>query len=69
MIKIYIQYSEFKASTSCSKVLNVKSICNAVKDFTVSAKLLKNPEWWQNFQYATLYSVYIHLEMIRVFWA
>jgi len=33
MIKIYIQYSEFRASPSCSKILNVKGIFNTVKIF------------------------------------
>jgi len=32
-VKIYIQYNEFRASASCSKILNVKSILNRVKIF------------------------------------
>ena len=31
--KIYIQFSEFRASASCSKLLNVKSTLNTVKIF------------------------------------
>jgi len=32
-VKMYIQYSEFRASASCSKILNAKSILNTVKNF------------------------------------
>jgi len=32
-VKKYIQYNEFKASASCSKFLNVKSILNTMKIF------------------------------------
>ena len=35
--KIYIQYSEFRASASCSKILNAKSILNIVKNFRESS--------------------------------
>jgi len=41
----------FRASASCSKILNVKSTFNTVKNsratlfFRASAELLKNPEW------------------------
>jgi len=47
--RIYIQYSEFRASANCSKILSVKSIFNAVKNFRANsvfqAELLKNLEW------------------------
>jgi len=56
--KKYVQYSKnfqghsvfFRASASCSKILNVKSIFNSVKNvrthsvFQDKCKLLKNPE-------------------------
>jgi len=35
--KIYIQYSEFRASASCSKILNVKTIFNTVKIFRANS--------------------------------
>jgi len=56
--KKYIQYSEnsratlsFRASASCSKILNAKSILHTVKNFRGNSvfqgkrKLFKNPEW------------------------
>jgi len=42
----------------------IKNIFNTVKNFRVNYvfqgkhKLLKNPEWWRNFQYSVLFSVY-----------
>jgi len=36
-VKIYIQYSEFTASASCSKILNVKSILNTMKIFRANS--------------------------------
>jgi len=52
-VKIYIQYSEFRASASCSNILNVKStvywiqwkISGQTLFFRVSAELLKHFEW------------------------
>ena len=61
----YIQYSEkfqgtlfFRASASCSKILNVKNIFNTVKNFRAQSvfqgkrKLLKNPECKTYIQYS-----------------
>jgi len=63
--KTYIQYSEkfqgtlfFRASASCSKILNVKRIFNTVKNFRAHSvfqdkrKLLKNPECKTYIQYS-----------------
>ena len=62
--KKYIPYSEFKAtlffraSASCSKILNVKSIFNTLKNFRTHAvfqgkrKLLRNPEWKKYIPYS-----------------
>jgi len=61
----------FRASASCSKILNVKCIFNTVKNFWANSvfegkvKLLKNPEPWKNVQY----TVYIRLGVICVVWA
>jgi len=70
MIKIF-QYSEkfqvksvFRASTSCSKILNdEKYLVNTVKNFRKisvfqgKCKLFKNAERWKNFQ-CSVFSVY-----------
>ena len=36
-VKIDIQYSKFRASASCSKILDVKSILNTVKNFRANS--------------------------------
>jgi len=36
-VKMYIQYSEFRASASCSKILNAKSILNTVKNYRANS--------------------------------
>jgi len=36
-VKIYIQYNEFRASASCSKILNVESILNTGKNFRANS--------------------------------
>jgi len=36
-VKMYIQYSEFRASASCLKILNAKSILNTVKIFRANS--------------------------------
>jgi len=54
----YIQYSEFRASATCSKILNVKSILNTVKKFRANSvfqgkrKFLKNPECKKYIEYS-----------------
>ena len=49
-VKIYIQYSEFRASASCSKILDVKSIFNTVKivkeNFVFQGKRRVNGKSW-----------------------
>jgi len=50
---------------------NIATMFNTVNSehtlvFRASAKLLKNPERWKMF--STVYSVYIHLKVIRVIW-
>ena len=37
IVTIYIQYSEFRASVSCSKILNAKSVLNTVKIFRANS--------------------------------
>ena len=37
IVKIYIQYSEFRASASCSKILNGKSVLNTVEIFRANS--------------------------------
>jgi len=51
VLKNFRVNSVFRASASCSKILNDKSILSAVKNFRANSafqgkrKLLKNPEW------------------------
>jgi len=60
----------FRASASCSKILNVKSIFNTVKNFRADwfpgeaqsySKILKSENIFN--------TVYVHLGVIRVIWA
>jgi len=60
----------FRASASCSKILNVKSVFNTVKNFGADwfsgeaqsySKILKSENIFK--------TVYVHLGVIRVIWA
>jgi len=64
----------FRASASCSKILNVKYIFNIVKNFRANSvfqgKLrVAQKSWMVRNIFNTMYSVYIHLGVIRVIWA
>jgi len=64
----------FRASASCSNILNVKSIFNIVKIFRANSvfhcklRIAQN-SWMVRNIFNTVYSVYIHLGVIRAIWA